>query len=1197
MYLKAIEIHGFKSFGERVYIEFSKGITSIIGPNGSGKSNILDAVLWVLGEQSYKNIRAKENADLIFAGGKEIRNLNYAEVSLTMDNADRYFPYDGDSLKITRKLTIRRDVIESEYFINDSKARLKDIGNIFLDTGVGKTAYSVIGQGKVDRIINSLPKDIKAIIEEAAGIKKFQINKADALKKIANFEVNLEKIELITKEVQENRNRLEKQANQAVKFVELRDERDRYAKGIYTVEKDKKSTLLLDENAKKIDTEKVLGEVSVELERTKERQEEIKVEKDEVVKEIESINEQNRDLLNAVGDKKTKKGINEEKINSSKNTIGMKKTRIEGINRKIEEREQNLKDKELDKDEYEKNIKEIENEKSVKFGELENARKEVNELQAFYDTKNDKIASHELEKNKRDYEVETSTRRKNDSKEAIKNIKKELDDWEVKIRTVNANFIGKKSEIDVKEKIITERKIKEELLANESSEKSKKHSEINRLIESESRNYNIDSNKLKTLISDEENNEGYNKGAKEVLNSDIANIDGAFVDLVYIPEKYEKAIQAGAGGNLQDIIVSTSEVAKECIEMLKIRKAGRASFLALDTIKVGTKKDIRLNLKGVIGIAATLVTCDPKYEKISEFVLGNMLVVENMEVGLDVVKNNLFLGSVVTLSGELLSARGRITGGDLGRGGVSHILSRKREIRELTESVVRQEKNINANKQTVDILGKEIDELEDQSEQIGKSIKREEDNLKLCVEEYNQLKINLGELERDGDKFKAEIANEERIIKEYETRIDKNKNEWEALEDTIVTLRAELQDEDIKLTKIKKKLEEKIAESSTMDIRYQNLTDRYNEAKISIENFKKEIFELKIEAEIEDKDIDFNEKSIEEYQNIIITLTNEIKELEEKYERENEGVSEKQGILRNLNEEYEKLNDNRLHLQEKLQDKEHVLTRVNENIEKLNDDIFNLDENLKPLENIEGKLITLDNLAEEKDEFKKLNIKVNGFGDVNVLAIEEFKELQERLTNLKNQRDDLVKGKSQVMELLSEIDGNIHEKFYKAYDEINANFGVMCADTLNNSDGKLELINPENFDECGIDISVKHKNKKRLPLSLLSGGEKSMVAIAFVIAIFMYKPSPFAFLDEIEAALDETNTKKLLLKLKEFTQRSQFILITHNKTTMSHSDSILGVSMNKEVGVTKILGVNVLNLDEFLKKNKGIGKGTRATIA
>jgi len=1195
MYLKSIEIHGFKSFGEEVNIEFSEGITSIIGPNGSGKSNILDAVLWVLGEQAYKNIRAKESSDVIFSGGNDIKQMNFAQVSLIMDNTDRYFPMELDTIKITRRLTAKKGSLENEYYINDKKARLKDIGTMFLDTGVGKTAYSVIGQGRVERIISSSPKEIKGIIEEAAGIKKLQQQKSDAIKNLSTLDTELGQINFQLDEIKKSRDTVGKQAEKAVKFVEIRDERDSLGKGIYLVEySENKNKLKVNSSHEEILTKSV-EDHQQNLEQVIKRIDEIGIEKGKISHDIGEMDEKNKNLNDDISKMETEKSVQEERIVRYQD-------RIKNSNDSIKTNETRI----LEKDEQ---IKRLEEEKIILDIELENLSKTHEEISndlekyrnlkdvkdKYFDEKNKTLGELEFQKAKQQYDMNSVETSLENSKKTVIQGKKDLEECEKKIEEISRNLELKKSDFLIRETLIQEKEARRNYLSGVTSETSKKTNETRGEIASKKGEYEAKKSRLNNLIRADESNEGYQRGVREVLNSSLDGIEGTFVSLVNIPEKYEVAIMAGAGGNMQDIVVPTSDVAKKAIQLLNDRKAGKASFLALDTIKVNPRKNININMDGIIGLASTVVKSDIKYERVVEFVLGNMLIVESLEVGLKVIRNNIFSGSVVTLSGELLSARGRITGGTTqNKSKGNEILERKREIKTLEESLKILEEELQVLEELLVRLDKEVKNIEEEEEVLKRELGDVNSELANLNKECNEYMVEKEGLGHRKNNTEAILKNAEDSVREYEGRLNKNQSEWELLEDQIAVFRVDLEEVDKEVQKLGEELKEKEDSYRDISINYENKKNQRNSKNRSTEDYSKEKNSFILENTETKNRIKNEYINIEVCEKEIKELMEKIDNLTKKYESENQDIISLKKSSEDLGNEEKKLNDSRLSLEREHQKKVYELEKTTNTIKKLEEELEKLSEELKPLEEIKPKKIDSENLKDDKENYKKLDLKVKTFGDVNVLAIEEFKNLNERYTELNTHRDDLVNGKDKLMELMGEIDGNIQEKFFKAYNEINANFNIMCEATLNNSEGKLELINPENFDECGVEIFVKFKNKKRQSLSLLSGGEKSMVAIAFVISIFMYKPSPFTFLDEIEAALDETNTTKLLNKLREFVDKSQFILITHNKTTMSKSDTLLGVSMNKDIGITKIVGVNPVSLDDYLRHNKGTRKVAKA---
>lgn len=1170
MFLKAVEIFGFKSFGEKVYIEFNRGLTSIVGPNGSGKSNILDAVLWVLGEQSYKNIRAKESGDVIFSGGKDKKPMNFAEVSLYIDNSDSFFPLENNEIKITRKLYTSG---ENEYYINDSKARLKDIGNLFLDTGVGKSAYSVIGQGKVERIIGSSSKEIKGIIEEAAGIKKFQSQKNEAIKNLENVDTELEKINLILNEVGENREKVEKQASKAQEYLSLKEKRDILAKSIYLCEYKNKNQELEENNLTKEKLTEETNSLNTEFLKIEERLEVIDSNKLELKKYIEENGNKNQQLKGEIESKEKEKVRisercasykrevleREERIKQNDNKIESKKSSLESLNK-----EQNLLIEKTDilakeNQKFENEIKELEREKEDFNTARELKKKRVMEL--------------ELEKMKLINEIENSSRRAKGSNNKINSLKEELQESEKKLAVAEVELNKAKENRDSKTLSLSKIKERGEFLENEISNCSQQVNRLSEIIRTSEYDEKRALSKLQVLLKMEENNEGFFKGVKEVLNSKIPGVEGVFISLVNVPEKYMKAIEAGVPGNIQDIIVSTSEVAKKAINILKEKKAGRASFLALDTIKVTPKKELNINLDGVIGLASNLVETQERYKIVADFILGNLLVVENMDIALKIIKKSLFNGNVVTLSGELLSARGRITGGDSGNSTASQLFERKREIAQLKEQCKILKERIEKSVEEQNKISKKLETFENEIDKIDSTEEELRKQVRITQEYFEDCTTKKERINKEIRTIKLELEDEIRYNEEFEKKIFNSNNEMDKIALIIEELKREEEEDIIEFQKINGIILEKREEFSDKKILFLNSQDKINQLTREKEREEKEYTLLLSEKKDILQKIDEINLEIEKLEKNEVILTKEIDERILKYESENSEINEKKKLNEALGEEEKILLKRRKEIESYLLHKKDSLNKIKDFVERLKFELEKLVENLEALEDIQETDIILENLKLEKENLKVLDNKLKNFQAVNLLAIEEFKELNEKYNFLNTQKEDLIKGKTVLLDLITEIDETIHSRFFTAYKAIDENFNKMCMETINNAEGKLILNNPDNFDDCGVEIFVKFKNKKRQALSLLSGGEKSMVAIAFIMGIFMFKPSPFTFLDEIEAALDEKNTKKLINKLKEFTDRSQFILITHNKDTMKESETIFGVTMNKEIGISKIVPV------------------------
>lgn len=1180
MYLKAVEINGFKSFGEKVYIDFNRGITSIVGPNGSGKSNILDAVLWVLGEQSYKNIRAKESQDVIFSGGKEKKAATKAEVSLIIDNSDRYLDLDNDLVKITRRIHITG---ENEYLINDSKSRLKEIGTLFLDTGIGKTAYSVIGQGKVERIINSSPKEIKNIIEEAAGIKKLQANRLEAQKNLGNIEINLDKVEFILNETRENKNKIEKQAELAQKYIDLKDEKLALAKGIYITELEQKEKNLVENEDVRVKAQEECSILQEKFDKTLNRLTTIDLEKEEVKKQKILIDSRNKELKDVISTKEKEQAVTRERLDNFKKDKLLKEEYSLHLESKIEKKLEEINTLTAKKDELSKNILEMEaanKEFERKITDLEAIKVEKTDL---IESRNKKIRDLELEKQLSSNEIENNERKLKSSLDEVESLKKELDETTKKEIANNEEKDLLSSQIEAKQEELTKTEERNEFLVNQLSEISKTINKLSQDIREYEYQEKTSSGKLEALVRMEENNEGFFKSVKEVLNSGISGIDGVLISLIKFDDKLAKAIEAAVSGNLQDIIVEDKEVAKKCIAFLTERKLGRASFLALDTIKV-SRREFKGNIPGVLGLAADLVSAEDKYKKVVDFVFGGLLIVENIDVATDILNKNLFAGNIVTISGELVSSRGRITGGENQKSSINQIFERKKEIKILEEKVTNlKSKIVEESKRREDLsirlenYENEIDKIDSLEDSIRKKIE-------LLKKNFENLSEKSERISKELRSIKFNIDDAEKYKTSYQDRINSSVSNIEEIEKHINSLRKDLEADELTLKETLTNIDELNKQFSDTRIIFLN-------NKNSIEQFERDI----ISKENENSDLkDEKEKN----SNVVMELSQNIEELEENEEQLQKEIEEHIKIYNSENRDIEVLNERENNLsneeRELSKDKSKLetdllhsndrLEKITEVIEKIKTDIENINEKLTELTDVTAKTVEVEKLKSSKDYLRSLENKINNFGDVNLLAINEFKELKEKYDYLARERDDVVKSRKQVMDLIQEIDERIHEDFHTTYENINENFNKMCEETIKNTEGRLNIINPEDFDNCGIEIFVKFKNKKKQPLSLLSGGEKSMVAIAFIMAIFMYKPSPFTFLDEIEAALDEKNTKNLLGKLRDFTDKSQFILITHNKETMKESDSIFGVTMNKEIGISKIVSPD--KITKILDSNK-----------
>ena len=1176
MYLKALEINGFKSFANKTVVEFDNGITSIVGPNGSGKSNILDAILWVLGEQSYKNIRAKESSDIIFSGSKSRKPKSMAEVSLIIENEDRYLDIDFSEIKITRRIFKSG---ENEYLLNNKKVRLKDINNLFIDTGIGKQAYSIIGQGRVERIISSSPMELKEIIEEAAGVKRAKNEKEISEKKLKEVKNEIEKIDYVEKDLEVRVNYLKKESEKARLFKSYTQKIDTEKYMILEYGINEKNLLKADYTAKSEQLKNKLENVQKEFLKKN--------------SEWESENNHREELFEKLSAKKKENKENTSLIDNLKNEYSelvKKHSNLEIEANEKDKRKGNLDVDTKEKEEILKRSKE----------ELDQINKALNEKKAQKDEVEKKVL--ELKEKKSNIEDEIKKRTQKNSDFEVDKIKLRGENEDLEKRVISAKNEGKKYLVEKKEiqseieKIQNEKDDFENKKAEKEGFKLEKEAQIKQLddeidelrsdysrINSQKNDLrykyeNLDS-KRRANINIIEKNETFNRGIKYILNEKIDGVIGAFVNLIDIPVGYEEAIQTLSGGLFQDIIVKNTDIGKKCIQILKDKKLGRASFLPIENIKTGKMLSQLPKVEGVIDFARNIVKYDKSLEKIVQFAYGNAVVVKNLDVGAQLSKNG-FSDRIVTLEGDIITARGRMTGGHSFRG-KDELLERKKELKLL-------EKDLQSISSEITGFEKKLKEITEKAAKLDSEKKEIQDEFSVFLKdyeefnaEYDNFNLKFGQKERILRTLNYEITENENFIIEKQEKITENEKIVKEIEKYIVENNSKLEYLEKELNKISNldeytnELNAIVTEYEILKVKTENNKTRYREIETDYNklvreyqellefekkrDFLKEDFETKIASKKEeiDKKVLDNQENLEEIEKIERT----IKEIEK---RERDLIQEIKEIeMRILSEknDYEKLLEKILKNENELQSQLDEFETIEKDKIKENEEYFEL-KNENELNAVKRKLSMNQKSREE-------------IGSVNLASIEEFERENERYTSIVNQKKDLIESREALFKLIGEIEVEIVNKFSFAYEKISENFKYMCDTILNGAEGGIKLTNPEDLLKTGLELSVRYKNKPEQTLMLLSGGEKSMLAVSFIMAIFMFKPSPFTFFDEIEAALDEKNTQKIVEVLHKFIDKSQFILITHNKETMKGSHRLYGVTMNKEIGETKLVSVDI----------------------
>ncbi|WP_408954583.1 chromosome segregation protein SMC [Natroniella sp. ANB-PHB2] len=1188
MFLKQIEVKGFKSFADKVKIDFEPAITGIIGPNGSGKSNISDAVRWVLGEQSAKTLRGSKMEDIIFAGSKKRRALGMAQVSLTLDNSQNELPIDYNQATISRRVTRSG---ESDYLINNNICRLKDIQELLMDTGIGKDSYSIIGQGKVEQILSERSVDRRELFEEAAGISKHKQRKKEALKKLESTEQKLNRVRDIIEEIKRQLNPLKQEANKAEEYKNYQGEL-----------KELEVNLLLN-NYVKLENQfdqQIATKQSLSYQLT-----EAKAGVNEFDLKIDNCQTKQQELVAAIDQQKdalfnTKRDL--ERLESKLELLAERKKNLGGQQDKLNQEITILKDEVNLLQEKIYNKKEegeiLEEKLQQKLSLLNSKQEEINSIKKKLA---ERIGSkQEIEGNKL-----TQANQITDYKHQIENLTKEVE----RCQKENKELIEIKENLQQKIEKIEKRKevkfkkvakIKDELSSLRSyyEKKKEEQEEFKKELNIVQQDYqklkeelNNKESRLNVLEGMQDNYQGYYKGVKNLLNyinrtQNLNGVCGVVAELIEVPQEYETAIEVALGSKLQNVIVEDDQVGKRAIEYLKDNRAGRATMLPLNLVKARSlrKSEERgLKLEGAIGLAKDLIDYHVQYRPVVENILGRVIIAENIDAAVEVSKAVNKRVKVVTLAGEVINPGGAMTGGSYAQD--NNLLGRSREIEKLKVEV----KNIS----------KKLTVLEQQGLAKKDELVTNQEQIKETKEKLHKLEIQRTTLEKDEQQLGRELA---RIQKEVALKV----NKIDQLEQQI--------------TEFKMKKEELVNALNQLSVNENNLESTTNQLETEISSLKQkeELFSEQItNLKIELASVKEGKKNL---QNELMKLEQDFKksqqQLEEK-EKEVVRLENKQTQLKdtaqNLALEQQELNSKVDNLEEQLislrQEEKEVKGRINqfeqqskevrERYQKLQQEYNQIEVELAQLEvkltNVETKLtdeyqIDIDLVIEERtaiEDFtevekriKKLKRKMKRLEPVNLGAIDEYQKLDQRFSFLKEQSDDLAQAKRSLQKVITEINEKMEEKFIKTFKEVKGQFEEIFTDLFGGGQAKLILEDEDDLLETGVEINAQPPGKKLQKLSLMSGGEKALTATALVFALLKVNPSPFYVLDELDAPLDDANVERFANYLDQLSSQTQFVVITHRKGTMKVSNSLYGVTM-EESGVSKLVSLQLDQLAAF----------------
>ncbi|MEW9094002.1 MAG: chromosome segregation protein SMC [Clostridiaceae bacterium] len=1184
MQLKSIEIRGFKSFINKTELNFKEGITAIVGPNGSGKSNISDAIRWVLGEQSVKTLRGGKMEDVIFAGTQFRKPLGLAQVSLTLDNSSGELPLDYNDVTVSRRIYRSGD---SEYYINNTQCRLKDIQELFMDTGIGKEGYSIIGQGKIDAILSGKPEERRSLLEEAAGIVKFKKRKEEGEKKLENTEVNLTRIKDILSTYEERLEPLKIESEKAKTFLTLSNEL-----------KCKEINIIMHS----LDT--VTKEIDSVLSNTNKFKEELNLLESKELNYKNDINNWNKkleELDSLISKEKNQYYLKKEEESSLLNEINILQERISNAKILIESSTKEI-------DTVEKKIqiiKESKDEEETKASNLQQEQKKLNGTIVEYETQIINLNSSieeglaNIKKYKSEQiEILSSISNVNNQVSIIENNIEILNNKKDNLKSSYESSINSLKINNNTAKIIDEELVKSGAKILEYEALIKKHKkEMDNLkgLLSENENklrvYNNKYNGLEanyTLLTSLQNSyEGYNKSVKSIMRHISKGIikeayGNTFVlgEIIEVEKKYETAIEIALGASISHIITPDEKISRILIEHLKKNNLGRATFLPLNIIKgrsVNLKNNVT-NIEGYLGIGSQLLKYDSKFKNAIEFALGRTIICNDMDSALNIAKVTDYSYKIVTLSGEVINVGGSLTGGSVSKSKNTSVIGRKREIEEMKENIDSLSVSI---KETQDLIAtyrgslKKLDEecmnLKDliYGENIEEAKLKEK--LSNIQNENIKLKNRLDVWNTEVEKVKEDIEKNKKSIDEKTFYLTQLKSKEEENSSSIVNMESSLKTYEEKINNFKDKLtEEKIRKAQIDEIIAGKLKELVRlDKEIDELNYK----HLQLEENIAKGTDNINEYIIKIDNNKLAcnTINKLLKELEETYkDKEIEIIKTKD----NLNEIHSRLEENYI-LKNK---KESEYNRLQVNLAKLESENNNLV--LKLNEEIG---LTLDEALDFKQEIEdissyKKNInelknKISSLGMVNVGAIEEYKEIKEKFTFLNSQKEDLTKAKEELLLLIEELTTNMEKVFNDNFNILRKLFDETFKELFKGGSADL-ILSSEDVLNGNIEINVQPPGKKLQNINLMSGGEKVLSAIALLFAILKMKPTPFCILDEIEAALDDANVKRYADFLKAFSSNVQFIVITHRKGTMEASDVLYGVTM-EEKGISKVISIDL----------------------
>lgn len=1183
MYLKSIEVQGFKSFANKITFQFHNGITGIVGPNGSGKSNVADAVRWVLGEQRVKQLRGASMQDVIFSGTENRKPLSYAYVAITLDNGDHQLAIDFDEVTVARRIYRSG---ESEYLINGSPCRLKDVNELFYDTGIGKEGYSIIGQGQIDKILSGRPEERRELFDEAAGIVKFKRRKAAAQTKLESEKQNLIRVNDILSELEKQVEPLERQSEVAKVYLRRKEELKTLDVNVFLLENGRLKEQLQQAEEKYALASGELSEVSGKYEGIKEEYEQVQ----EEIESLEATIEQARSTLTDTGLMRGKlegeMNVLKEQINSAKGSEAHLTNRRRALEEEISLKE---KDKEAilgEKDETDSQVQEITATEEAEKAKLNEIQEKIAELNNAIEAGKNTIigelnqrATIRSKMGRFDTMMEQVNIRRAELNSRLLRAKSDEAAREEGLKKLEAEFAAVTEAL---QEMTEQQAAVEQSLSGIRETLSQKDA---RLRETQSA-YHMEKSRLEALSNLTERYEGYGGSVKKVMEQKEKNpgIIGVVADIVKVEKKYETAIETALGGNIQNIVTDDEDTAKKMIRFLKENRLGRATFLPLTSITKPQefKNPEALSEKGVIGMADELVQTQDAYRNVAKAMLGRILVVDNVDNAVKIARKYEYGIRMVTLEGELLVPGGAISGGAFKNN--SNLLGRRREIDELEKSV----KKLLA---AVDGINREIDDTKAKRNKLRLELENLKTDMQKKSIEQNTARLNISQSKERMEEeveAKASLKLEEQEIegKIFEIRNDKEAIQRELAEseelekrtqEQIVSFQQELEE--------KRKLESQAAALvSEWEMKVEKMRQTLGFKQANVNRIDEEIARSRAElTEIMEALEENRLESERKAQNIL--------EIEKTIAASFDAQNESEGRLKESMARREELSARQKDFFRSREEMAEKMSSLDKEVYRLTAQKERLEENLEAQINYmwDEYEITLSDAASVRDEsmtdlsamkkqISSLREQIKKLGDVNVNAIEDYKNLMDRFTFMQTQHDDLVEAEKTLEGIIQELDDAMRKQFTEKFAEINREFDKVFKELFGGGKGTLELMEDEDILEAGVRIIAQPPGKKLQNMMQLSGGEKALTAISLLFAIQNLKPSPFCLLDEIEAALDDSNVGRFAKYLHKLTKNTQFIVITHRRGTMEQVDRLYGITM-QEKGVSTLVSVNLIEKD------------------